>query len=105
MLKKGEISEGLCIMHVCDNPRCCNPNHLRLGTVAENNQDCIDKGRKPKGENHPNNKLTDKQVAQIREKYSSKANGVRELARIYGISPGYVSQLVSNKYRYLPIVE
>ncbi|RYG35406.1 HNH endonuclease [bacterium] len=40
MLKPGEI-----VMHVCDNPKCANPAHLRLGTLAENAQDMHEKGR------------------------------------------------------------
>lgn len=43
----GEVSEGFVVCHKCDNPPCCNPNHLFLGTVADNNNDCISKGRNP----------------------------------------------------------
>ncbi len=45
MLAKGEIPEGLIIMHKCDNPPCCNPAHVFLGTSRENNEDTINKGR------------------------------------------------------------
>jgi hypothetical protein len=41
----GPIPAGLVVMHTCDNPPCCNPAHLRLGTVAENNADRHAKGR------------------------------------------------------------
>jgi hypothetical protein len=43
------------VMHICDNPPCCNPAHLRLGTMLDNTLDSITKGRwnRPSGENHP----------------------------------------------------
>jgi hypothetical protein len=44
-LEYGEVPAGAVVMHACDNPPCCNPRHLRLGTQLENMRDAIQKGR------------------------------------------------------------
>jgi hypothetical protein len=46
---KGEIPSGKIIMHTCDHSYCCNPNHLRLGTYADNSRDMALKGRARNG--------------------------------------------------------
>lgn len=46
-LAVGPIPEGLLVLHRCDNPPCCNPKHLFVGTSSDNAQDALAKGRRP----------------------------------------------------------
>lgn len=59
-IAKGAIPEGMMILHSCDNPPCCNPEHLRVGTAKENRADAISRGRlNPRGAIGPRIALSD----------------------------------------------
>jgi hypothetical protein len=68
ILKNGEPEKGMEIMHTCDVPACCNPDHLKLGTHQDNMTDMSRKGRSNAG--HPKNrkpKLWPNRVRPVKE--------------------------------------
>lgn len=82
---KGPIPDGLWVLHTCDNPRCCNPDHLFLGTHADNMADMKAKGRwnGPRGEAVTNRvRLTEVQVRYVLKSGES----TRELATEFAVS-------------------
>ena len=86
-------------MHSCDNPKCVNPAHLSLGTQQDNMTDKMDKGRHHRlpGENHPNAKLTEQQVIEIRTRYANGGITHRQIAKEYGISNTNTHGIISRK--------
>lgn len=46
LIYRGEIPSGLHVLHTCDNTKCCNPEHLFLGTERDNLLDCYNKRRR-----------------------------------------------------------
>jgi hypothetical protein len=95
-LHYGEIPDGMCVCHLCDNPICSNPKHLFLGTKQDN---AIDRNKKGRGKNpsyrgnHPKAKLTLEQVKEI--KASNKPN--KELREIYNASYGMIRRILSGE--------
>jgi hypothetical protein len=84
MLARGEpIPDGLCVCHRCDNRLCCNPAHLWLGTYLDNNRDKSKKGRSRGGAPR---KITDDQIAAIRQMYYGTGASLREVGEYFGIS-------------------
>ena len=95
LLHHGSISKGLCVLHRCDNRRCVRPDHLFLGTAADNVWDCVRKGRNAgaKGEKNGCAKLTQKDVVAIR---ASSANQLA-VARLFGVGQSAVSSIKRRK--------
>lgn len=66
-------------LHLCDNPRCCNPAHLTWGTHAENMRQAIERNRiaRSSGGDHWKAQLTDEQAAEVKRRL---ARGEKQLA-------------------------
>lgn len=82
----GPIPDGLCVLHRCDNPPCCNPAHLFLGTKKENTHDMVGKGRggRPpvmRGDRNAATKVPDADVEFIR----TSGGTAYPLAAKYGV--------------------
>lgn len=75
---------GQVVMHLCDNKKCVNPDHLKIGSHKENSQDMVNKGRQAKGEACARAKLTDDLVKEIFA-YKGKLSS-RKVASLYNIS-------------------
>ena len=96
-LHNGSIPDGLCVLHSCDNPPCCNPRHLFLGTKEDNVADMVSKGRQAKGSRASGSKLTEKARREI--VVAPLTVSAVSLARFYGVSAVHVRKLRSGKTR------
>lgn len=81
----------LFVCHHCDNPSCVRPDHLFLGTCADNNRDMREKRRDSPpplhaGESHPNATTPDALVREARERYALGGLTALDLANAYGVS-------------------
>ena len=85
----GPIPKDQVVRHTCDNMRCCNPEHLVLGSQADNMADKVARQRQAKGIDHGNSKLSDEQVLEI---FNSSDTGIA-LAKRFGIARSTVSAI------------
>jgi hypothetical protein len=95
--------DELCL-HDCDNPRCCNPEHLSAGTQRDNIRDCLRKGRRDavrppllRGERNNHAKLTEIQVREIRDRFRPHVVTQQMLAHDYGVVTGTIKQIVQRR--------
>ena len=97
-LTYGEIPAGNVVRHMCGNPPCVNPYHLRTGTHVNNGIDRRAMGREPVGESRSNAKLTDDQAREIYNRYHRKGESVSRIALEFdGVSAGTIYSLVRGR--------
>ena len=86
----GPIPSGLCVCHHCDNPPCVNPDHLFLGTIAQNNKDRDTKGRQASGDRTAASK-----VREARKIYASGAVSLAKIGSRLGVSAQTILRIVN----------
>lgn len=110
MLAGHELADGACVCHHCDNPVCVRPDHLFIGTRADNNMDRAKKGRSaqtrnplhvPRGEMRGNVKLTESDVRAIRMARNAGAS-LADLANQYGVCRQLIHGIsVGTRWRHI----
>ena len=106
----GKVPNGQVVCHACDNPACCNPSHLWIGTGKENSEDMVKKGRqsrkhtyencpekRARGERHSSAKLTAEKVAAIRASYKAGGASYYSLAVEYDVKRSTIRDIVVGK--------
>jgi len=93
---KDDIPDGKCVCHTCDNPSCVNPDHLWIGTSAENSKDSFDKGRTLRGERNPRSKLKKEDVIKIRT-LSKTPMTQKHIGELFNITAGHVNNIIKNR--------
>lgn len=94
-LVHGTIPRELCVLHTCDNPKCCNPEHLFLGTNLVNSLDMKAKKRQLYGERNRNARLDRQDAADIRALYGAGFKQI-DLAAMYGVAQTHISRIVNH---------
>src|SRR4029077_3747536 len=85
------------VCHSCDNPPCCNPAHLWLGTMQQNIGDAAQKGRIAHGHRSGGSKLTADDISAIRLCLSSRAESQRRIAKRFGVCQQTVGDIATGR--------
>lgn len=104
-----EAPGELFVCHHCDNPSCVNPEHLFLGTNADNMRDAYEKGRvtlpeghpppRMEGEENPATKLSDEEVREIRRLAEESSLTHYDIADRFGVSQPHIGRIVRGERR------
>lgn len=86
------VIEHIC--HHCDNPGCCNWNHLFKGSAADNRRDAQRKGRLPRGSQQSQAKMTEEKVIKARQLYKTGEYTQYKLAQMFSISESVMQRIL-----------
>jgi hypothetical protein len=98
-----EIPPGMVVRHTCDHPWCVNPDHLVIGTTADNNRDAVRRDRQAKGRQIGVSRLDPDAVREIRRLRREQHLSGMVLGRMFGVSDTTIYQIV--RYRTWAWVE
>lgn len=95
----GPIPSGKLVLHKCDNPPCCNPYHLYLGTDADNTIDKLKRGRMASvaGANNPSAFITEKEVRDIYAHLHYTDMTQQEIADKFGLTKGHINNIKAGR--------
>lgn len=97
-LFNGEIPINMHVLHSCDTPTCVRPDHLFLGTHIDNMADRHNKGRDtPPDWRTRRRKVSRVSVLEIKQKFGTGEFTQKELAALYGVTPGNIWHIVRNR--------
>ena len=96
-LYKGKDPGELYVCHTCDNPHCINPDHLWLGTCADNMKDKKDKNRQTKGSTVPSSKLTEDKVREIKDLLTEGNLSLKQIKNQFNVGIRTISEINSGK--------
>ncbi len=98
----GVIPKGMLVCHHCDNPACCNPEHLFVGTHLDNHRDKIRKSRQARGTQAGSAKLKDTDVLDIRRRYAEGISASR-IAKDSSLANSTVRKIIIGlTWKHLP---
>lgn len=100
-----DIDSDVCVLHKCDNPQCFNPEHLFLGSHADNVQDMMSKGRNVSHSGQKNGaaKLTDEQVKEIRAYCKEHKKSQAYMAKVHGVHPSLIKRILDRTaWKHVP---
>jgi hypothetical protein len=98
VIHNGLIAANDWVLHKCDNPACCNPAHLYIGTPQQNVDDMVSRERNSRGEDRPAAILKEADIREIRRLRGKRSDKhrvkVKELAEMFSVSPHTIKHVI-----------